>query len=1696
MADLLFEYNIQHVAEIFDEDKSLKSTLINYGLYLSDYSLEEKNPERCELYRNLASLLLASHDFISDRSIDDLWTLQFLVTNINNVFNKVNIVDEELYRQIMFSYKYSTIKHFFRDNFTKFLPSLDATVIEDSDKMNLFQTAFMQEYDRFSDIIDNIVNITDIDKVGNDYLSYLVQILGYEQSDDKLLGKDSFRELAKNIVEVYKIKGTNYSFELFFNFLGFDVELREFYFDKRFADPGISINPYTGSDNPAEFSFYLTPHNPTEYIPKDMKYPHQVMSNQLTDIRSHLWWEQKIIQGCTVSRLLNEDEDNPPMEGFNYEYFKTNIIQYSVNRIRSKETDADELSREDEAIIQAYADFLTPIFITKQVLISIKPFEDVAENLKFTDASLYNFDMGTFVNMFRTSSNWFISDYWIDPDNSDEQTGDLAPMIPVEATDVELNGVDTEEPREYYIWIKTHDHTAVDNFMTKDDMTQIIDNDVSSDEWVPAPNYFKVDLVRVPNTDRDCECEYSLVSVYDLMYTDNRVMFEQVWNLHPYDDNEGYNGIQKILDFDESVFNRVHRLEELNVMSRDWEDWEDFQEVRSIPTFADAVEEGLMTLGQFIVDTNPGGNAYYETTDDEVRLAPWWYYDKLIMKRTTYNFIGFGFVHTSTTVKGELHVERVGGYPPGYTEFEDPIVAFGGVAGTDFTLDIKPIHLGKIKVSGNNITSPIDFDNGNDNAFGLFSAPDIVTEELDVAFIKEYAKLDIFGIYELDIENSDPVAGIFQTLFISSNKNIYSLVEGGTINMKVVGETTVVFEIEPSIATISLSGTYEYDIVFERTPDGIINASGNIDYTFEDFTFPDVSTFALAKTTTPFIRAENSDFLFEDVADFALTIGTGTPLVETLRTVINDFAQGILTAADVKGIIANLIYLSSNAVELSAFYETDNNGEIIDPIFLVDKAIEVYTSGYSLVGLGYIPYIEDKKILVDIASEVENEQVGTVISNIIRILLDVTVSAMIDRLPETDMPYLVASGEFISIFELVKEAQAAIAVLSGDVTYDEFIIEREPEADFSNGIFPSAFTSGSSNKLFELERDASTEVITSGELSIIDDVDIVFARTINGLISASGEINEFDYFDGTTVIADKLIRLRYLAGVLPAIEFDRTETTDYPIAKPRYKNIIADVKTYDYIADDTLELGTTSSNGEAITLPVIERDAFTESIISGSIDIDDFILEREYTGTVVMSADVDGDVADYIDPVIGGYIETYGSANENERFYKYIATTEEGIGFTSGDNVADVIVYDFISSQENGSITLYEDDSPENWNGTIEFVRETSGSISITETDTENEYELIRVLDGNILIIPRINEYTFEINRDGLVTLETSGSIVGEYDLEREFTVIPVITDNTDIAFEIERDTQGSININSNDVTADEFVYNYSSIGSATFAETSSETEFVLERVMEGGQAISSGTSATLQTDIEYFYLSIIGIPALISTTGTVTHDEFTIEREFTGTAFSLGGAGVTENDIEYDFMGQSASPATIGLSGVSENIFELERVAEGGGLTLGTVSGLYELTSGDVVLMTTSGSGESVFEIDRVIDGTASVSGSYERELEMNMTVVIDTLATSYADILAELEGFTFEPDVQGTGLLLGSDIIAENYMEYLALTETVIPVITDNTDITFEVERIGDYPVGTTSGDGEWLYVIERDNPALVSVSGDNVADSATTS
>ena len=369
-------FKIDKFVNIFENDEDLKDILIEYELY--EYIEETRLLD----YRSLSELFLTNESYISSNDIDTLYREKFLVTDIESILLTSNL-QPTVYRAIIFSFKYGTIKHFFKENWERFLPTYDADIINNKEQLLAFQKALMHEFDRFTDIIDTVADAGDIDRIPDDYIKYLSQLIGFERDyrTRVVTDDDKFRELVKNIIEVYRIKGTNYSFELFFNFLGFNVDIKELWFDKRFYDDGIAKNPYTAASREDDYSTYLTIYKPSEYIPSGMNNPYIVHEYDLTDIRSDNDFQTLLNDGYSVAQILGIDSSDLTET---YTFFKTNLVRYNITSLGSG-SEGQEFSAAEDAAIQAYIEFLTPIFLSERIILTAKVIIDEVA-LELTDS--------------------------------------------------------------------------------------------------------------------------------------------------------------------------------------------------------------------------------------------------------------------------------------------------------------------------------------------------------------------------------------------------------------------------------------------------------------------------------------------------------------------------------------------------------------------------------------------------------------------------------------------------------------------------------------------------------------------------------------------------------------------------------------------------------------------------------------------------------------------------------------------------------------------------------------------------------------------------------------------------------------------------------------------------------------------------------------------------------------------------------------------------------------------------------------------------------------------------------------------------------------------------------------------------------------------------------------------------------------
>lgn len=351
------------------EDQQLRTLLHNYNLISepSAYSTAEAGR-----IKEVAVALITNKASIFEYKIEELLNRKIAFSDIASAFEEVEL-PEDVYHQIFYLFKYCSVKTFFSKNYKYFMPEYDYFEIQSRDKTRIFVDSFLRELDKFSKIIDDLYTIVDIDQAPEEYIIYLAQLIGYEKDDNIFAGDAFFRELVKNIIEIYKIKGTNYSFELFLNFIGFDITLYEYWFDRRYYYSNETKNPFTGETDKSKYLYYMTPYKPSTVIPPSTTLKEVVTIDNFSPQRN-LYMFNKKAQEVPIKDLLGF---NPSYTGETYKYFKTNAVSYNIKKIKTDLSDAvEETSAQDLLAITKYINFLTPIFIIKNVMLLTDPYED------------------------------------------------------------------------------------------------------------------------------------------------------------------------------------------------------------------------------------------------------------------------------------------------------------------------------------------------------------------------------------------------------------------------------------------------------------------------------------------------------------------------------------------------------------------------------------------------------------------------------------------------------------------------------------------------------------------------------------------------------------------------------------------------------------------------------------------------------------------------------------------------------------------------------------------------------------------------------------------------------------------------------------------------------------------------------------------------------------------------------------------------------------------------------------------------------------------------------------------------------------------------------------------------------------------------------------------------------------------------
>lgn len=386
--------NNELISILKDNDclETLDNLTYNNGSVTSPLK-EQMKTYNTEVLYDISKILIDNSSEIKDSSVPLLIRNKVAQSSLKTAMNMDGYdVSDEVYAQIYFTYKYCFISSFFQNNIRDFLPEVDYEKLEDNDAAKYFLNALMKEFDKFNKIISSTKDFRDPDEIPWDYINYFSHLLGIEKAtflvDDNKEGM--FRELIKNIIDVYKIKGTNYAFETFFSLMGINIVIEEFYFDRRFyylADG--KTNSSTGYSSRKDFRTYMSTINPSyNLIVDDITKTEIVKSSNFTS-QYNLNEFNELCDSYGAEAVLGYskyDSSGKLYSGKVYKYFKTNYIRFTPSRDSSS---AENFTIDEENAMSKYLDFLTPMYVYKEINIEIYQ-DNSEEGIKWQNGGTSN----------------------------------------------------------------------------------------------------------------------------------------------------------------------------------------------------------------------------------------------------------------------------------------------------------------------------------------------------------------------------------------------------------------------------------------------------------------------------------------------------------------------------------------------------------------------------------------------------------------------------------------------------------------------------------------------------------------------------------------------------------------------------------------------------------------------------------------------------------------------------------------------------------------------------------------------------------------------------------------------------------------------------------------------------------------------------------------------------------------------------------------------------------------------------------------------------------------------------------------------------------------------------------------------------------------------------------------------------------
>ena len=151
---------------------------------------------------------------------------------------------------------------FLKDNKRRFLTDIDYQLLSEDDKLDIFIDSIFEIFDELNERgPDQFHTLIDIDLIPEDLINHISALVGWRQTDYNY-NYLTYRDLVKNIVRIYKIKGTRLSYEVFFRALGYNANIYELWWD---SQGNLVRDRPIGAPNPVLPNYILNKSNFVEF---------------------------------------------------------------------------------------------------------------------------------------------------------------------------------------------------------------------------------------------------------------------------------------------------------------------------------------------------------------------------------------------------------------------------------------------------------------------------------------------------------------------------------------------------------------------------------------------------------------------------------------------------------------------------------------------------------------------------------------------------------------------------------------------------------------------------------------------------------------------------------------------------------------------------------------------------------------------------------------------------------------------------------------------------------------------------------------------------------------------------------------------------------------------------------------------------------------------------------------------------------------------------------------------------------------------------------------------------------------------------------------------------------------------------------------------------------------------------------------